>query len=347
MNADLEQPNLSEKTKLEQRGVQYKIDAPVTCSVSINDAVIAGFGDGTVRFFRPDLEPDIIEAHKGVVLCMANNDDYIFTGGEDGRFLKISSEGKIEEITNFNSRWVDTVAVHKNNYACSSGNKAYVWTDGQEKSISLENSSTVGGLAFDSTGKRLAVSSYGGVTIWERGNRRWKPSRFVWKGSHGKVTFSPNGKYLVSAMQENELHGWRIRDKIDLAMSGYPAKVKSFSWVGETPFLVTSGASEAICWPFDGKDGPLGRKPICVANGGKQNATYVEALPGEKAVFAGFRDGSVLLSEIDESKKAFPIRSSTGFEVSAISISSDRSYILIGDINGHVLWSPLWAGDSS
>ena len=91
----------------------------------------------------------------------------------------------------------------------------------------------------------------------------------------------------------------------------------------------------------------LEEKPICVANGGKQNATYVEALPGEKAVFAGFRDGSVLSSEIDESKKAFPIRSSTGFEVSAISISSDRSYILIGDINGHVLWSPLWAGDSS
>ena len=60
-------------------------------------------------------------------------------------------------------------------------------------------------------------------------------------------------------MQENALHGWRIRDKADLAMTGYPAKVKSFSWVGDTPHLVTSGADEAICWPFDGKDGPMGR----------------------------------------------------------------------------------------
>ena len=57
-------------------------------------------------------------------------------------------------------------------------------------------------------------------------------------------------------------------------MSGYPAKVKSFDWVGNTPYLVTSGANQAICWPFDGKDGPKGRKPICVADGG-----CIEACP--------------------------------------------------------------------
>ena len=87
-------------------------------------------------------------------------------------------------------------------------------------------------------------------------------------------------------------------------MAGYPAKIKSFTWAGNTPFLVTSGASEAICWPFDGKEGPLGRKPTCVASGGKQNATFVESLPQENAVFAGFQDGSVILSEIDETKKS-------------------------------------------
>ena len=48
-------------------------------------------------------------------------------------------------------------------------------------------------------------------------------------------------------MQENSVHGWRLRDKGNLAMSGYPAKVKSLDWVGDTPFLATSGADEAIC----------------------------------------------------------------------------------------------------
>ena len=339
---------ISSKTKLELRGVELNCGAPVTTAVSTPDKVVVGFGDGTLRFFRPTLkDPEIVEAHKGVVLCMVNDGNNVYTGGEDGRFLRILNNGDIKEIANFDTRWVDSVAAFDGNFACSSGRNAFVWTSDHEKERSLEHSSTIGGLAFDSSGNRLAVSSYGGVTIWERAKRRWKSTRFVWKGSHGKVSFSPNDKYLVTAMQENEIHGWRIRDKTNLAMSGYPAKVKSFTWVGDTPFLVTSGASEAICWPFDGKDGPLGRKPICVASGGEQNATFVESLPGEKSVFVGFKDGSVLLSEIDEKSKAFFIRSPTGSDVSAIAVSSNRSHIFIGDSIGQILWSPLWAEEES
>jgi hypothetical protein len=125
-----------------------------------------------------------------------------------------------------------------------------------------------------------------------------------------------------------------------------PFAPNSFAAFTDFLIMVTSGASEAICWPFDGKEGPLGRKPTCVANGGKQNATFVENLPQENAVFAGFQDGSVVLSEIDETKKSYLIRNATGFEVTTISISNDKSHILIGDAMGNILWSPLWAGDN-
>ena len=144
-------------------------------------------------------------------------------------------------------------------------------------------------------------------------------------------------------MQENQIHGWRINDKADLAMSGYPAKIKSFTWVGDTPYLVTSGSSDAVCWPFDGKEGPMGRKPVCVANGGKELATFVKVLDGENAVFTVFSDGSVILSEIDESKKPIRIRNSTGSEVTAIAVSSNREQVLIGDLQGNILLSSLWA----
>ena len=33
-----------------------------------------------------------------------------------------------------------------------------------------------------------------------------------------------------SAMQEAALHGWRMPDKLDLQMTGYPAKTRCFSW---------------------------------------------------------------------------------------------------------------------
>ena len=330
------------KTELEIRGAHFNLKAPVTGSVTTNDAVVVGFGDGIVRFFRDEGDPNVVKAHEGVVLSIATNGENVFTGGEDGKFLKISPGGNIAEIADFNTRWVDTVAAKQGMIACSSGSTVYIWSEGQKKEKTLDHPSTVGGLAFDKNGSRLAVSCYGGVTLWERKERRWKSSRLVWKGSHSKVSFSPDGKYIVTTMQESELHGWRLRDKVDLAMRGYPAKIKSFAWVGDTPHLATGGDHQAICWPFDGKDGPLGREPVCIADCGKKISTFIEPLIGENAIFVGFNDGTVLLSELDENKSPFVIRNPKGSEISAISVSSNRSHILIGDIEGNILWSPLW-----
>ena len=47
-----------------------------------------------------------VKAHL-VVLCVAAHEDHIITGGDDGRFLQISFDGKVKEIANFNSKWVD------------------------------------------------------------------------------------------------------------------------------------------------------------------------------------------------------------------------------------------------
>lgn len=334
------------ETELERRGIRMDLDAPVTGAVTIGETVAVGFGDGTVRFFRPDLDPVVVEAHGGVVLCLAAEGDHVLTGGDDGRFVRVSPTADVQEIANFGSRWVDCVAASHGHRACSSGRTAHVWRSGQSTATVLEHASTVGGLAFDAKGRRLAVAHYGGATVWERSDRRWKSSRLVWKGSHGEVSFSPDGKYLVSAMQENALHGWRLRDKGDLMMGGYPAKIKSLAWIEGTPHLATSGANEAVCWPFDGKDGPMGRSPICVAYGGKQVATCVQALPAQRAVFAGFRDGTVLLAELDETKEDIVVRGSTGADVTAIALSASLSHLLVGDAKGHVLWTPFWTEET-
>lgn len=335
-----------EETELEKRGARFEFGAPITSAITTGNGVAASFGDGTVRFFHPSHTHTVTQAHKGVVLCLTSAQDNILTGGDDGRFIQISSNGTVTELANFGTKWVDCVAASNGLVACSSGPMVHLWSSGQSKPTILEHSSTVGGLTFDPKGKRLAVAHYGGVTLWERGPRRWKSSKLVWKGFHGALTFSPDGKYLITAMQENALHGWRLRDKGDLAMTGYPNKIKSFAWVGDIPHLATSGAEEAICWPFDGKDGPMGRSPVCVANNGKNMVSCVQALPGENAVFTGFKDGAVLLAELDESKSAIPIKGSTGKEVTAIGITKSLSHLLIGDAKGQILWTPLWYGDN-
>ncbi|MEP0951828.1 MAG: WD40 repeat domain-containing protein [Paracoccaceae bacterium] len=331
-------------TALEQRGTRFAFGAPVTGAVSVGDAVVASFGDGMLRVFRSDKMPQELKLHEGVILCLvADGDGHVLTGGDDGKFLRTSLEGGVEELAHFGTRWVDCVAANHGHIACSSGKEAHVWTPGQSKVTVFEHASTVGGLAFDNKGKRLAVSYYGGATIWTR-EKRWKSSKLVWKGFHGDTCFSPDGKYLVTCMQENALHAWRLRDKGDFAMPGYPAKIKSLAWVGETPHLVTSGADEAIAWPFDGKEGPMGRKPVCVAFNEDELVTCVHALPDQGAVFVGFRDGAVQLAELDETKPAIVRSGSTGSEVIEITVAG--LHILVGDAAGNVLWAPLWEGSS-
>ena len=332
------------QTELERRAFQYDFGAPVTAAVSINETIAVGFGDGSIRFFQAGNEPFSIKPHRGVILCMVSNENFLFTGGDDGRFLRITLNGDVEEIANFGSRWVDCVAASNGSFVCSSGRKAHIWSNNDNNVKVLEHNSTIGGLTFDSKGRRLAVAHYGGVTIWEASARRWKPKKLIWKGFHSSVTFSPDDKYIITIMQENALHGWRLRDKADLAMAGYPAKIKSFDWVGDNPYLVTSGADAAICWPFDGKDGPLGRSPVCVADGEKQIATCVRALSKENAVFAGFKNGEVLLAEIDESKDAIVLKNATEREITSIVVTRSLSHILIGDEKGQVLFATLWAG---
>lgn len=329
-------------------GKRLELGAPVTGSVPIQDSVAVSFGDGAIRFFSPALDPTMSQApvsrtHGGVVLCMAANAEAVLSGGDDGRLMRTSIDGEVQEVANFGTKWVDTVAASHDLIACSSERNVYLWSKGRDAPLKLEHRSSVGGLAFDASGRRLAVAHYGGVTIWENTKRRWKSSALVWKGFHGAISFSPDGKYVVTAMQENSLHGWRLRDKGHLAMSGYPAKVKSFAWVGHKPFLATSGADTAVCWPFDGKFGPMERNPVCVAHNRNQLATCVQSLEGQDAVFAGFRDGTVLLAAIDEREDPIIIRNATGAEVTAITISASGSHILIGDAHGGILWAPLWS----
>ena len=78
-------------------------------------------------------------------------------------------------------------------------------------------------------------------------------------------TFSPDGQFLVTAMQEPTLHGWRLADRKDMRMSGYSARVRSLAWTAGGKWLATSGSEQLVLWPFQGKDGPMGKQPRMLA----------------------------------------------------------------------------------
>lgn len=336
----LQRQGLMAATAIERAGQRYEMDAVPVAVATVADTAFTAWGDGLIRTFRPGAEPEALPVHRGAVLSMvAEPSGMILTGGDDGRFCRVAPGG-VTELAAFPRKWVDHVAAGAGGvFACSVGREVHLW-DGPRKEV-LAAPSSPGGLAFDRKGGRLAVAHYGGVTLWSRERRGWKPASLKWAGSHTGVTFSPDTRFVMTLMQENALHGWRLRDKADLRMAGYPTKVKGWAWAGKLPWLATTGADEAVLWPFDGAQGPMGKGPMQLAWGGHGYVTAICALPGQEAVLAGYSSGAVIYSAIDQIAEPCAVKRPTGAPVTLLAVTPGAGWLLVADEQGGVLWAPL------
>ena len=163
----------------------------------------------------------------------------------------------------------------------------------------FEAPSTVGGLAFLPKGFRLAIAHYNGATLWFPNAAQATPEKLEWKGSHLGATVSPDGRFLVTSMQEPMLHGWRLADGQHMRMSGYSSRVTSLGWTVGGRFLATSGSTQVILWPFHTKEGPMGKQPQLLAPS-EQRVGVVACHPKQDIVAAGYDDGMVLLVRMED-----------------------------------------------
>lgn len=240
-----------------------------------------------------------VKTHAGVILASVSDGKRIVTGGDDGKLIETRAGGENRVLASDDKkRWIDQVALGPEGaVAWSAGKTAHVITNkGEERRF--EAPSTVAGLCFAPKGFRLAIAHYNGATLWFP-NTGAAPERLEWKGSHLGVTISPDGKFLITCMQEPMLHGWRLADGKHMRMSGYSARVRSFDWTAGGEFLATSGSEQLILWPFDGKDGPMGRQPKILARA-EARAVVVAAHPRQPVVAVGYADGAVKLVRIDD-----------------------------------------------
>lgn len=264
-------------------------------------AAFAG-ADGTVSLvgIEEGAAPVAVQVHDGAVLSAATDGRRLVTGGDDGRVMETRADGTTRELAQQKGRWIDRVALGPDGtVAYSAGKVAHVLPEKGEPR-SLEVPSTVGGLAFVPKGLRLAVAHYGGVTLWFPNAAGAKPEVYGWKGSHLGVAFSPDGRFLVTTMQEPALHGWRVVDGAHMRMSGYPSRVKSFAFTADGKWLATSGSGEAILWPFQAKDGPMGKEPAMLAPSPTTRVTVVAPHPKDPVIAIGYEDGMVMMVRISD-----------------------------------------------
>src|ERR1700722_5827645 len=255
-------------------------------------------GEETIVLAEPDGQPQRVTVHGGAILATAADRKRVVSGGDDGKLIATDAKGECRTLAaDPKHRWIDHVALGPDGaVAWSAGKMAFV----QAKELrEFEAPSTVGGLAFLAKGFRLAVAHYNGATLWFPNAAGAVPEKLEWKGSHLGATVSPDGRFLVTTMQEPMLHGWRIVDRQHMRMSGYSTRVKSLGWSAGGEWLATSGASQIILWPFAGKDGPMGKQPRLLAPT-EHSVDVVACHPRQDIVAAGYSDGMVLLVRIDD-----------------------------------------------
>ncbi|HEU0085138.1 MAG TPA: WD40 repeat domain-containing protein [Bradyrhizobium sp.] len=257
-----------------------------------------------------------VAMHSGGILCVASDGNRIVTGGDDGKVVALDAEGAVATLaTDAKRRWIDNIALHPDGaLAWSAGKTAFV-RDRKAEEKSIDVPSTVGGLAFAPKGMRLAIAHYNGVTLWFP-NMAGSAQFLEWAGSHLAVQFSPDNKFLVTAMHEPAMHGWRLADNRHMRMSGYPGRVRAMSWSAGGKALATSGADSVIVWPFAGKDGPMGKAPAMLAPL-QARVTIVACHPRDDILAAGYSDGAVLMVRMHDGAEVL-VRRNGGAPVAAL-----------------------------
>lgn len=314
-------------------GQRLALDAAATSAHWLDDAALITLGDGAVLIAKHDAS-NRVEVHHGAILasCLHPNGTCIITGGDDGRIATLDVDSNSQTLAT-HRKWVDHLVASAESklVVAGIGKEAIIYREGAELHR-FEHASSVGGLALDAKGRRLAVSHYGGATLRLALAADDKGQSLKWAGSHLGVTLSPDGQYVITAMQENALHGWRLPEKTDLRMDGYPAKTRAFSWDKRGRWLATSGADSAVVWPFVGKLGPQGKPPLQV---GTREAlvTAVAFHPTKDVLAIGYADGAAVAVDLGDNRAVELDEPGEG-AVSALAWSADGERLAWGDAGG-------------
>ena len=302
--------NTQAQTSLTQNVVPLEAGSHVIGVHFLDNRPALALADGTVHLGMQE-DRQSLTPHEGApVLVSCSLGDTLVTGGEDGKIMQIGADGALTPIADNKGRWVDAMAAGPSNSLAWSCGKTVFSRDGKGQIRQIEAPSSVRGMGFLPKGYRLAFSHYNGASLWFP-NSEAKPESLEWKGSHLDLTVSPDCRFIVTSMQENTLHGWRLSDKKDMRMSGYPSKVRSLSWSHDGEWLATSGAEAAVIWPFKDKDGPMGKPPReCGVRPAK--ITQVAFHPKALVLAIGYEDNCILLCRLTDAAELLVRRPVTG-----------------------------------
>lgn len=156
-------------------------------------------------------------------------------------------------------------------------------------------SSTITAVVWATNGKRIGVTSYGGITWYDPEQLPAEtPSRtHHFKGSPLALVLAPNGKWACAGFQDSSIHLWRLWSGDDLSMSGYPAKIEHLAFREDSHWMASACLDELTVWDFSGK-GPKGTRPA-TGNAHERHISCLAWEPAGTRLLTGGADGRLTL----------------------------------------------------
>jgi WD40 repeat protein len=225
----------------------------------------------------------------------------ILTGGQEGTVScwQPDSDGSLAKRFEIDpgENWVDHIVWSSDatRFITGAGKKLRLWSDtGELIQAYPDQPSTIAALCLRPDNQAVGVGIYGGVRLY-RFSESMPYEDLEWKGSIIAMRWSPNGRFVAAASQERTINFWRLpfRPGEQLAMSGYPLKVRELAWDNDSRYLATGGCELITIWDVSGK-GPAGRRPIQLKLH-EERLTALEFQPASTRLASGSKDGKVAI----------------------------------------------------
>ena len=307
--------------------------------------IAVGLGNGSVVVFGADgsAGPDLT-GHDAAVTGLAALGSTLYSVAQDGKLVAHDLlNGSSTVLLSKPGKWVDTVVASPKtgHIVCVVGREVLVIPTAMSSQDATDASfanhpSSVSDLAFSPDGKRIAASHYNGVTIWPIDGQSHGET-LKWKGYHIGVSWSPDGRFVVSSTQERELHVWDMLEDKDFRLGGYPSKTHELAWTSPDAGpvkLACSGADVITAWPF-GDVGPGRLPPVEIGYVYTGRVSTVAPHPTRPWVAGGYTTGTVLVGGLQKGEAAFA-RIADSQEITGLAWTPDGAMLASGTRGGRV-----------
>lgn len=273
--------------------------------------IAAALSSGPIALLESDGQGEVVlwKGHEGGCFSAAFSPtgSRLASVGQDGT-ARLWEPGRSEPcaVVEAGASWVEQLAwaPDGSQFAVSAGRKVLTLApDGTILHQFAPRRSTVTALTWRADSQFLAAASYGEVQRWRTEDGALEEP-LPWKTSLISLAWSPDGQWMVAGTQEQSVQIWRLpfRSGEELAMSGYPGKVRELAWHQDSRYLATGGGSEIMVWDCAGS-GPAGTTPR-ILDGHEQRVTALAYQQAGHLLASGSEEGRILLWNAGRSSTA-------------------------------------------